>query len=138
MSSCVLGCVSEPESFTTCCWGKYSGVRLSKYVLVMGGDLYSLSLSLPISKMGIITVPIFQRIFFSFLLFMATPARHMEVLRLGVKLELQLLAYVTTTAMQDPSCTCNQHHTSGQRQLLNPLSEARDRTLFLMDLGQIL
>lgn len=31
-------------------------------MLVIGDDLYSLSLSLPISKMGVITVPLFQRI----------------------------------------------------------------------------
>ena len=35
---------------------------------------------------------------------------HMEVPRLGVKLELQLLACTTATAMQGPSCTCNLHH----------------------------
>ena len=32
---------------------------------------------------------------------------HMEVPRLGVKLELQLLAYTTATAMQDPSYICD-------------------------------
>ena len=46
----------------------------------------------------------------------------MEIARLGVESELQLLAYVTATAMQDPSL----HPTSWQLLILNPLSEARD------------
>ena len=49
----------------------------------------------------------------------------MEVPRLGVELELQLLVYATATAMWDPSL-CNLHHSSQQCQILNPLSEARD------------
>ena len=51
----------------------------------------------------------------------------MEVPRLGVKLELQLLAYgtATATAMQDLSCVCDLHYSSWQR-ILNPLSGARD------------
>ena len=32
----------------------------------------------------------------------------------------------------DPSCICNLHHSSQQGQILNPLSEARDRTHILM------
>ena len=56
----------------------------------------------------------------------------MEVPRLGVKLELQPLAYAITTATPDPTCACNLHHSSWQRQILNPLSEARDRTRNLM------
>ena len=57
----------------------------------------------------------------------------MEVPRLGVQSELQLLAYATATAMPDPSRTCNLHHSSWCCGNLNPLSEARDRTLILMD-----
>ena len=37
---------------------------------------------------------------------------HVEVPRLGVKLELQLLAYTTATAMQDLSLVCDLHHSS--------------------------
>ena len=51
---------------------------------------------------------------------------HMKVPRQGVKLELQLLAYTTVTAMPDPSS--HLHHSSWQRQILNPPSEARDQT----------
>jgi len=55
----------------------------------------------------------------------------MEVPRLGVQLELQLPAYATTTATQAPREVCDIHHSSQQRQILNPLSEARDQTLKL-------
>ena len=40
--------------------------------------------------------------------------------------ELQLAAYATATATQDPSCICNLYHGSWQCRILNPLSEARD------------
>ena len=61
----------------------------------------------------------------------------MEVPRLGVEQELQLLAYDTATVMQDPSCICDLHHSSWQCRILNPLSEARDQTCVLMDASQI-
>ena len=64
--------------------------------------------------------------FFFFLLFRDT------LVALGVELELQLSAYTTATAMQDSSHICNLHHSSQQCQILNPLIEARDRTLNLM------
>ena len=62
---------------------------------------------------------------------------HMEVPRLQVTLELQLLAYATTTAMGDLSCICDLHHSSWQRWILNPLSEARDQTCILTDTSQV-
>ena len=46
-------------------------------------------------------------------------------------------AYATAIAMQDPSYICNLHHSSQQCHILNPLSEARDRTCVLMDASQI-
>ena len=60
----------------------------------------------------------------------------MEVPRLGVKLELQLPAYTTATAMPDLSHDCSPHHSSQQHQILNPLREARDGTHILMDPSQ--
>ena len=39
--------------------------------------------------------------------------------------------------MPNPSCVCNLHLSSWQRQILNPLSEARDRTLSFMVPSQI-
>ena len=62
---------------------------------------------------------------------------HMEVPRLGVYSELLLPAYARATAMPDPSCVCNLHQSSRQRWILNPLSEARDRTRNLMVPSQI-
>ena len=55
---------------------------------------------------------------------------HMEVPRPVVQSGLQLPA--TATAMQDPSHVFDLHHSSRQRWILNPLSEARDRTHNLM------
>ena len=52
--------------------------------------------------------------------------RHMEVPRLGVELELQLLVYTTATTTWDLSCICKLHSSSRQRRILNPLSEARN------------
>ena len=39
--------------------------------------------------------------------------------------------------MQDLSLICDLHHSSQQRQILNPMSEARDRTHFLTEASQI-
>ena len=51
----------------------------------------------------------------------------MEIPRLRVKSELQLLAYTTVTATPDPShIFCHLHHSSHQRWILNPQSKARD------------
>ena len=61
----------------------------------------------------------------------------MEVPWLGFKSELQLPAYTTATATQDPSRVCNLYHRSWQRQIHNPLSEARDQTHHLMAPSQI-
>ena len=61
----------------------------------------------------------------------------MEVPRLGVKLELQLLAYAKATAMPGLNRICSLHHSSWQHWILNPLSEARDRTRDLMVPGRI-
>ena len=56
-----------------------------------------------------------------------------------VESELQPLAstIATATATQDRSCVCNLHHSSWQHKILNPLSEARDRTLILLDNIQV-
>ena len=68
---------------------------------------------------------------FLFLFFLGPHLWHMEVARLGVKSELQLPAYLTAT--WDPSHICDLHQGSGQCQILNPLSEARDQFCILMD-----
>ena len=57
---------------------------------------------------------------------------HIEVPKLGVELELQLLAYATVTAMPDPSRVCDLQPSSWQCQILNILSGAKDWTCILM------
>ena len=52
----------------------------------------------------------------------------MEIPRLGVKSELQLLAYTTATATPDLSIIYDLHHSSRKCWILNPLSKARDQT----------
>ena len=74
---------------------------------------------------------LFSFLSLSFCLLRAVPTTH-EVPRLGVKSELQLLAYATATATQDPSRVCNLHHSLWQCPILNPLIKARDRTRILM------
>ena len=61
----------------------------------------------------------------------------MEVPRLGVQSELQLLVYTTATATWDPSHACDLHHSSQLCKILNPLSKARDWTQVLMDSSQV-
>ena len=61
----------------------------------------------------------------------------MEVPRLVVELELQLPAYTTAIATRDPSRVYDLCHNSRQRQILNPLSEARDWTRVLMDTSSV-
>ena len=66
-------------------------------------------------------------LFFAFV-FLGLRPWHMEVTRLAVESELQLLTYATATAKRDPSRVCNLHHSSWKCSvaILNPLSEARD------------
>ena len=62
--------------------------------------------------------------------FLGSYLRPMDVPRLGVESELQLRAY--TTATWDLSRICDLYHVRECR-ILNPLSKARDRTCFFMD-----
>ena len=75
---------------------------------------------------------IFYIFFPFFFFFFSLHPWHMEVPILGVELELQLLAYTPTTAMPDPSRVFNLYRSSRQCWILNPMSEARDRTNILM------
>ena len=51
-------------------------------------------------------------LFFCFICFLGPHPQHMEIPRVGVKSELQWLAYTTATTTQDPSRVCNLHHRS--------------------------
>ena len=61
----------------------------------------------------------------------------MELPRLGVESELQLQDYTTATTMRNLSHVFDLHPSSQQCGILNPLSEARDRTCILMDTNRI-
>ena len=61
----------------------------------------------------------------------------MEVPRLGDESALPLVAYPTAIVMWDPSCICDLHHNSWQCWILNPLTEARNRTHILMDASRV-
>ena len=69
----------------------------------------------------------------SLFFFLEPHPQHTVILRLGVELELEPLAYNTATAMPDLRRVCDLHHRSQQHWILNPLSEARNRTFVLMD-----
>ena len=62
----------------------------------------------------------------------------MEVPRLRIELELQPPAYTTATAMQNPSCVCDLHHSSWPQWILNPLNKAMDQTQNLMVTSRVL
>ena len=70
--------------------------------------------------------------------FLGSHLWHMEVPRLGVVSELQLLAYTTATATWDPSHICDLHHSLQQHWMPSPVSETRDQTCILMDTSQVL
>ena len=76
--------------------------------------------------------------FYLFPFFLGPRLQHMEVPRLGIKLELQLPAYTRATATLDPSHICDVCCSLWQCQILNTTSEARNWTLILMDTSQVL
>ena len=61
----------------------------------------------------------------------------MEVPRLEVEADLKLPASTTATATPELSHISDLHHSSQQRWIFNPQSEARDRTCVLMDTSQV-
>ena len=91
----------------------------------------------PLTQCPIFCFIFFQRDSSSFFLTLVLNMQHMEVPRLGVEVELQLLAYITAIATWDPNHICDLYHSSRQRWILNPLSEARDQTCNLMVTSQI-
>ena len=68
---------------------------------------------------------------------MATPAAHGSFQARG-QVGAATEAHATATEMLDPGCICDVHHGSQQRQILYPLSEARDRTWILTETTSVL
>ena len=52
------------------------------------------------------------------------------------KLELQVSAYTSATAMQDLNCVCDPYHISWQHRILNPLSKVRNWNGIFIDTSQ--
>ena len=123
------------------------GVLTSNQNLPEGGGVrvalfWSLGPSLPQERIEMVGV--LQKVFLFLCLlacllacFLGPYLEHMKVPRQGVKWELQLPACPTATAAPDLSHVCNLHHSSRQCQILNPLSEARDRTCVLTNTSWI-
>ena len=65
--------------------------------------------------------------FLSFIYLIRATPRNMEVPRLEVESELQLLASAAATETRVWSLVCDLHHSSQQCQILHRLIEARDR-----------
>ena len=72
-------------------------------------------------------------VLFFYFCFLGPHLQPMEAPRTGVESELQLPAYATATATPDPSHLSDLHWSLRQRQILNPLSKARDQTQILED-----
>ena len=75
--------------------------------------------------------------FILFFGFLGLCPQHVEVPRLGVESELQLLACTTATATQDPNHIGDLCRTLQQCQICNPMSEARDGAHVLTDTSQV-
>ena len=74
-----------------------------------------------------------EHVFLIFFSFLWPYLWHMEVPWLGVELELQLPAYITVTAMWEPSRILTPTLQLVAMPVLNPRSEARDQTCILKD-----
>lgn len=119
--------------FLICCRATsilFSIVSVPTYILISSVKSSLFSPSLPTLSSYLF--------FFFFSFFLGPHLWHMEVPRLRVKLELQLLpAYATATAIWDPSFVCDLHHSSQWHWILDPLSEGRNGALILMDVSWI-
>ena len=70
--------------------------------------------------------------FFFFLLFSAAPTAYGSSQVRG-QIGAAVPAYMTAHSHATSKPNCDLHHSSQQLRILDPLSEARDRTLILMD-----
>ena len=127
-------CPSQPDSVLSCLvfFLFFSLLFFSLFFSLLFSFLF---FSSPLSSPPLLSSPFLSFLFFFHLL--GLHLRHMEVLRLGVESELPLPGYATATAtataMPDRSLVCDLHHSSLQRQILNPLNEAKGGTHICMD-----
>ena len=136
--NCNLHCsCGRARSLTHCAHYARPGIKLvpqrsrdatDPFAPLIGGFLKMVGVGMNGAEM-----PLFCHLFS----FLGPQPRRIEVSKLGIKSELQLLATTTATATPDPNCVCDIHHSSWQHQILNPLSEARDRTCVFMGASQI-
>ena len=112
-----------------CCHGQTPGLFfLLSVISFLVSLLYSVWIPSSIifsqshSKLSLTFFLFFLPFFFCFL---GSYPQHVEVAKLGFALELQLLAYTTATATQDPSDICDLYHSSQQHLILDPLRKAR-------------
>ena len=75
-------------------------------------------------------------LFFVFLSFRAAPVAYGGSQARGLT-RAKPLVYARATTTPDLSRVCDVHHSSQQGRILNPQSEAGDRTCILMDVSQI-
>ena len=108
------------------------------HLLVVGSARWEFAVGDSVPSLCYSSLPLTCSLFFLFLSLGPHPWP-MEVPGLEVKSEVQLPAYTTATATQDLSLVCDLHlhRSSRQRQILNPLSEARDRTCNLTVPGRV-
>ena len=130
--------------FVLCIDRKRQETVLSVFDLWFGENMFSVKLSLVTVLYWLVRALVFILLFrnskieFFFFFFLGPYLCHMEVPRLGVKLQLQPPAYATATAVPDPSHVCDLHQSSGKCQILNPLSKDRDWTHIFTDTSQVL
>ena len=125
--------------------GSFINSRIrSTQVLTLKSVIYCYILTTIVSvffKFGSIKVPgslhcILDQIIFFFGLFRVTPVAYGSSQargQIGAAAAAAAAAYTTATARQDLTRISDLHHSSGQHQILNPLSEARDQTQILTD-----
>ena len=122
------GCITSSPNYILC-W-RLNGA-IPPYVYLQRTHISSCKQPHPIEVVLFLFFLSFYFIYF--ILFYFCFLGHMEVPRLVVESELQLLVYTTATATLDHSCICDLHPSSWQLIILNPLREARDRTYIFMD-----
>ena len=87
--------------------------------------------------MRVVSLIYFFLIFLVFCLLRAAPAAYGGSQARGL-IRAVATGLTRATATSDPSCICDLHHSSGQRWILNPLSNTRARTHVLMDTSRVL